>query len=423
MYETMRTSNRIEVLDGDITQPNFGLSTESLAAVMEASVVIHAASSINLAHPLTRIAKSVIYPSLELAKLVLNSTNLDRFVYISTAYSNAHLHQMHDLVDTEINEQLYPLKTGEAEEELEQISSTGTTQTFEAYPFPFAYSYAKHLTERLLSTRFDKGHQSQKLLIVRPSIIGPALAEPFPYYGTLGSVPGTAFMSGLVLTTSLNMTFASPFDDPDTQSNIDEVPVDIVVNRIVTHTAAGSTGCVHAVAGKEGRRTFKAAWDIAMKLRALPWTPGLTWKTIDWGCEEVHAVPRIFKVFGTSYLFDQSKTDALWEKGMTLEERLNFPLYLRSPRETEDLGERCTAVRDQITWLFGRKKIPLVFVGLFLRDVTPKAEPHIESEDELKPVEQLKAGDQLLRLEPWRQLKTLLMERFQHVLEYGIRWY
>lgn len=363
-WKRLRDSRRIHAVDGDLTQPKLGLDPEALQALSESSIIIHTASSINLVHPLPKIAKSVIYPTLELAKLAIGSPQVERFVYISTAYANAHLHKAHEYVETSVCEEIYPLSLDGAERELEELLSRGSTTAFEAADFPYPYSYAKNLTERLLTDYFSE--HEEKLLIVRPSIIGPALREPYPYYEIRGSAPATGMLAACVLCTSLSMTWATPFDDPATQSKIDEVPVDVVVNRVLVHTAVRTRGCVHAVAGKRAVRSFGDIWEKAMKMRALPWTPMLKWKNVDWHSSELHPIARIFKIAGgTSYVFEDNKTVEAWTS-MSVDNQAYFPLFLESCQDIEDLEKRKVGVRGQIEWFFRRRGYPQYMVSMLL---------------------------------------------------------
>lgn len=83
---------KLKVFDGDIEAPNLGLSAAALAEIKStATIYIHAASSINLHRSLSSISTSVLTPTLEIASLALSSPLSPKFVYISTAYANAHL--------------------------------------------------------------------------------------------------------------------------------------------------------------------------------------------------------------------------------------------------------------------------------------------------------------------------------------------
>lgn len=350
-YQRLRDNeDRIRILDGDIQKPQLGLSENTMSEIQStATIYIHSASSINLRRPLPSIATSVIEPSLQLAEIALASPQLQTFAYISTAYANAHLHNLHTGIETPVSEAIHPLRSSGGDStalEYEDLLNSGTTPEYTHHSFPFPYAYAKHLTERLLIQKFSSHAKgSPSLLILRPSIIGPALREPFPYYEIRSSAPATSVCVAFLASLSLNMRFASRFPDPFNQSNFDEVPVDIVVNRLLMHLSRRTEGCVHAVAGQRARRSFASVWEKAMSVRRLPWTPRLVWKDVDWRDPKLHAVARAFVILGTSFLFEDAKVDRLWTD-MTEQERSDFPLWLESPQQNEDMAMRKVAWRN-----------------------------------------------------------------------------
>lgn len=333
------------------------------------NIYIHAACSINLSRPLSFIAKSIVEPSLELAEIALGSTGLERFVYVSTAYANSHLHHLHHEVDTKVSEGIYSLRSSDGDStdlELSDLRESGTTPEYEFHKFPFPYAYAKHLTERLILKLFSRHGKSESLLIVRPSIIGPALREPFPYYEIRGSAPATNVLAAFISTPSVQLNLSSRFDNPMTESTLDEVPVDIVVNRILMHIYQRSEGCVHAVAGCQGRHQFKAIWEKAMSERRLPWHPRAVWLNVDWHSPLLHQIAQAFVIMGTSYLFEDAKVNQIWAN-MTNDQKLKFPLFIRASEELEDIVQRRHLIRHQLGKWLSRKGIPLLILKLLIR--------------------------------------------------------
>ena len=368
----IRDSDRVQVLDGDIEKAGLGLEEEKLLEIQSTvTVYIHAASSINLQRSLKSIATSVVEPSLAIAEIALSSPRMAQFVYISTAYANAHLHNLHDGIDTVINEEIYPLRPASGDStdlEYADLRASSDPPEYRVHKFPFPYTYAKHLTERLLLQRFTKQERSSSLLILRPSLIGPALQEPFPYYEIPGSAPATSLLAVLIPTLSWRMSFASRFPDPYNQSTFDEVPVDLAVNRLLMHLSRKTSGIVHAVAGREARRTFADLWTGTMAERKLPWSPRLVWHAdLDWRDPSLHPIARLFVIIGTSYVFEARATEQLWTE-MTEEERLIFPLWLRNPEQNADRFMRRAAFTSLVKRYFVKKKLPGVFLKLLLRD-------------------------------------------------------
>lgn len=317
---TVLKSDCMTVLEGDITKENMGLSDSDIQTLHNTvNMVIHAASSINLRDPLKKLAQSVIAPSLALADLALGSPKLERFVFVSTAYANAHLWMEHHALDVPVDEKIYPLAHEDgsyisAIEAWDELQKTGTTGEFRSHNFPWPYGYAKQLTERLLVERAAQQNKLQKLLILRPSVIGPADELPFPGFTTPWSTPSTACAAAYVLHPGCRILMATRFKNPNRDSTIDEVPVDVVVDRLLVHLALGTSGCVHAVSGKDHRIPLQEWWDAFRKERRIPWKPKPVWLTDDWHSSRLHPMARIFKIIGASFAFAEGKTVDVLEK-------------------------------------------------------------------------------------------------------------
>jgi fatty acyl-CoA reductase len=337
IVKTLEASNKIVVLCGDITCHNLGLEEKELATLQDSvSIFIHAASSINLRHDLSKMAANVIYPSLEASRFALSFKRLERFVYVSTAYVNAFLHfRKHDtvqLADCVVEETIYPLRSDSSDDEafaeLGNLKEFGTTPEYSCLPHPFPYSYAKHLTERLLLHEFRAAGHEQLLILFRPSIFAPAEYEPVPHFEVAGSTPGTTMLCAILANAPVRVRFASNLLDPS-KAAFDEVPIDMVVNRMLAHVAYGSYGCIHAVGGASGRSSFKDAFNHGAALRPWWWSrPILDWCGMDshTGAEKACFMSKAWRILGCSYLFLDNKTNELWER-MDNETRAKWPLW------------------------------------------------------------------------------------------------
>ena len=88
--------------------------------------------------------------------------------------------------------------------------------------FPNTYTFTKRMAEHLIHLQNSKGIP---ISIVRPSIIGASLEEPFP-----GWTDSITLAGGIYLVAGLGILRELPGD----QNMIgDQVPVDIVANQIL----------------------------------------------------------------------------------------------------------------------------------------------------------------------------------------------
>lgn len=249
------------------------------------------------------------------ADLALTCGRMDRFVYVSTAFANTHYYARCDEIDVKINEAIYPLQHQcSVLDELEEVRKRGTSRAYEAESFPWAYAYAKHLTERLLYYKFNENASVEKLLVIRPSVIGPSQALPFPGYNMPLSSPCTVCVAGLALTPLRKIKIATKMSYPDLDTHQDEVPVDVVVDRLLCHLALGTHGCIHAVSGVRARTQFEPWRKVLTKIRRIPWEVQPEWVKGDWKSPDQHHLARLYAILGTSFAFSEDRTLAIYEK-------------------------------------------------------------------------------------------------------------
>lgn len=360
----LRTCNKIRVLAGDITLQDFGLDKKSFRDLQsKVSIYVHGASSINLKAGLREMTSIVVDPSLVAAKMALSFENLERFVFVSTAYVNGHLHWLpiedSTIRECAVEERIYPLRSiasdDDAQAELENIKEFGTTPEFSCLSHPYAYSYAKHLTERLLLSTFVSVGRRHQLLILRPSCIGPAEQEPFPRFEAAGSTPLTTVTCAVIMASPSKVLCPSNLVDPE-KATIDEVPVDIVVNRLVVHLAIGTSGCVHAVSGASHRRNTRKICEAMAQNRRWWWgRPVITWCSTGTSERKLWSAAKLYKIMGCSYLFHQEKTMDAWNMLDLLMQR-TWPLFTqRDPSDTSDFVTRGQNSRKMLLSWLGKK--------------------------------------------------------------------
>ena len=338
MVIKLRLSQKLTIWNGDITRPGLGLtSTQTNLITERVSIIVHGASSINLQKPLVYMAEQVVYPSLAIGNLALSCRNLTRFIYVSTAYSStfleAGLEKKIEGHDGKFEENIRNIRSSvqmSATDELADLKAHGLTAQYETVRHPFPYSYAKHLTERLLLEMFTEAQKDAALTIFRPSCIGPAETRPYPFYEIPGSCPVSTAFASLIASPPRVQRFSSHLADPSSCATINEVPVDIVVNRLIAHTAFATTGCIHAAGGENGQIRTEDLSNAAKKFRKLWWrTPRYVWVDEYWKSENLCPLAKLFVIPGCSFTFVETKTNMIWEK-MNEAERWRWPLYQHS---------------------------------------------------------------------------------------------
>ena len=347
-------TNKIHFVIGDISQPELGLSEPDLLMLREqATLVIHAAANIVLDADLRDSMRNNCLPCLELARTVARFRRVRLLVQISTAYVNSFLPDGH------VMEKLYAVTSGQEEggqqrrrrrqrqrqvdtdldpgsdnhednnegddpeEELAEIMTSGRSPYAARFASP--YAYAKHLMERLLFKRYPQ----LPLLVVRPTIFGSAVRDPYPLYGPDNSTPLNKFAQFFLAERGAQLAW-HPTHGYRTGANIlDETPVDFVANACLLHAAARTMGLVHIGAELFVRRTFDEFIGIIKK--SAP--PDLSTDLPTIIFTEDQSAPQCFlaelvKVSTRNWLFDCSRSH--WLK------QVAGPLSLDSCRPEAD---------------------------------------------------------------------------------------
>lgn len=115
------------------------------------------------------------------------------------------------------------------------------------------------------------------------------------------------------LSFSPSVRLASRFENPDQDSTVDYVPVDIVVDRLLVHVAYGTTGPVHAVA-RAARMSFQDSWIRTFKRRKLLWSLQTKWLPECWHSNNLHSMGRVYPVMGAGFNFVEGQSYAVWRQ-------------------------------------------------------------------------------------------------------------
>ena len=364
MVTELYNTGRLVVFDGDILSPNIGLSMSELNVLRDnVQVVIHAASTIHLGMRLRDLIKPIIEASQKIADLALSVPNFDRFVYVSSAFANAYLYPRNPGTGVKIEEEIYPLRIeNEVTEELEEVQKTGTSKAYKSENFPWGYAYGKHLTERLLLHKFSERGVQNKLLIVRPSVIGPAQCFPFPFYAMAPSSPLIMSAAFAALYPFRTAKVATQLSNPESEIGVNEVPVDVVVDRLLAHLSMGTSGSIHAT-GKQ--YTFQTVQAMISEVRRIPWRVYPIWVNDDWKSYRQFWYFRIYAIAGTSIEFLDEKTVAMSQK---LSDGEKSDLQLFSTDASLNAVGRARSVRYAMDYFVARSWIVWFLVWLFYSD-------------------------------------------------------
>lgn len=215
---------RIKAINGDITHDGLGLSAadkEELTSKVE--LIVHLAATVNFNEKLALAIQMNTLGGLRVLALAKACTKLEAMVHCSTCYVNF---QRQGRANPN-KEEIYPLDF-DPEMMVKHILSfheeevaAQTTRLLKTYNFPNTYTFTKNMGEQLI----QKYKENVPVVIVRPSIIGAALRDPFP-----GWVDALTAAGGLLLTVSLGVI---------RELNLgldllaDVIPVDFVVNIII----------------------------------------------------------------------------------------------------------------------------------------------------------------------------------------------
>ena len=297
--DRMLATDRLVLVVGDMTKPQFGIDDTVYAEmVAEVQIVLHAAANISLKAPLQKVVADNCIPSLELARLATSFRKLESYVQVSTAYANT------CLPEGLVLEKIYEL--GDPEAELLEIQAKGTTKYLKQFAWPYAYS--KHLMERLLLKRYPE----LPMMLVRPTTVGPAVKEPFEFYGPEGSMPIDTMYSRMMWPIGGLDVWHAASGSTSGSNNWDEVPVDVIANLMLLHVMLNTRGVVQLGSLNYIPKTFDTM--VVDLRRSLPpsWLPKIptTVFTTD-RSKRQGQLAEFYQIGTTDWTFDNGKSRAL----------------------------------------------------------------------------------------------------------------
>jgi len=213
-------------VEGDICKEGLAMKAEMRKQIVEdVQVILNCAASVDFNEPLRDAIEINYNGSLRMQELALECKNLDVFTHVSTCYVNCDKKGF-------ISEKIYQIDR-DSEELIKKILQMTPQQIVSKTKeilgaFPNTYTFTKSMAERTLAKR----RGNLPMVILRPSIIGCCLSEPFiGWIDSLGASGGLTFAGGMGIV---------KFIYGKVSSIADLVPCDLVVNAIIVSAVQGA---------------------------------------------------------------------------------------------------------------------------------------------------------------------------------------
>ncbi|XP_050598490.1 putative fatty acyl-CoA reductase CG5065 isoform X3 [Bombus affinis] len=223
MYDDIKAKHpsvfhKVYPVKSDMSLSDLGLSREDRNLLLEkVNIVFHAAATVKFNEPLHVAVNVNTKGTARVIELWSELKHPISFVYVSTAYSNANLH--------EIGEKVYTtsLKPSEVIDMCDKFDETSINQIEKGIlkTYPNTYTFSKNLAEQIVASEC----KNLPVAIVRPSIVGASLEEPCP--GWIQNISG--FTGTLLLIARGCATAIRGRKD----ARVDVVPLDFVVDVII----------------------------------------------------------------------------------------------------------------------------------------------------------------------------------------------
>ena len=169
----------------DLSCPNIGLSEVNRRYLADLNVthVIHCAAAVSFLQPLEEAALANITPALQMQSFIKENNWNAKYVHVSTAFVHGPLSGS---PDEPLPEKLHRMGNYDPYELYKSMMDTQSlaSAAMRELGFPNSYTFSKCICEHLLLR--DK---SIDTIIIRPSIVGPSVANPWE--GWAGSKPST----------------------------------------------------------------------------------------------------------------------------------------------------------------------------------------------------------------------------------------
>lgn len=210
--------DKLCIISGDTSKPNLGMSMESIALLREVSVVFHSAATLKFDEALGKAVEQNVRSVIRLMDICDRLPNIEAFVHVSTAYSNAELVTVEERVypPPVPLQQLLNLVDSVPDEILADITDKFIS------PKPNTYTFTKALAENAV---LEHGSRSYPIAIFRPTIVISAKQHPFP--GWIENLNGP---SGIVVGAGKGLMHVFCYKKT---AKADLLPVDIAIDSLL----------------------------------------------------------------------------------------------------------------------------------------------------------------------------------------------
>jgi len=208
---------KVEALNGDIVEDEFGLDEESKEIIKEeVNIIFHSAATVRFDEDLTKSVAMNVRAVSSLMSLAREIKELEALVDVSTAYCNCDLKY--------IEEKIYPAPVNPQAImalcemiEADKLNAPAITNVIIGDK-PNTYTFTKSLAENILETE----GVGLPISIIRPSIVAASWREPFPgwvdnFNAATGVLAGAG--KGILRTAFIKRSCVA-----------DMVPVDVCIN-------------------------------------------------------------------------------------------------------------------------------------------------------------------------------------------------
>jgi fatty acyl-CoA reductase len=242
-YQFLKNHPNIQFIKGDVIEPKFGMEPELFEQYTH---IVHSAAEISFSKSVADAIRVNVVPVQRLCEVVKACSSLERVVYVSTAYIN-------NASDEPI------LETIDMTQDIDELMRSPKPENH-----PNTYCMSKYMAERWLHE-----YCGAQYVVIRPSIIGPALTHPYPGFTHQYSSPSV---------NCINLTYSGiqSHIDPNHET-VNVIPIDTVVGDMLDSLIATQTEksrIVHATSYVDlcqfqMERTCKKHWPNNIAIQTL----------------------------------------------------------------------------------------------------------------------------------------------------------